>query len=271
MKKSPQPASPASGRETGSPPALRGELEGGWHKRYQQQANWTRELREYIFGKIGLDQLSRVLEVGCGTGAILSTTGFPVCGLDIQLASLKEAQNHAPTSPLTCADAFSLPYADASFDIVFCHFLLLWLDAPKSAVEEMLRVTRAGGHIIAFAEPDYTRRVDEPAALAELGVWQRDALRAQGANPAMGAELAELFYGLGIKIIETGAISNTEGEPFNAKEWALEWATLEADLAGKIPDERIQKMKVLDRLAWENGERILHVPTHYIWARTQRG
>ena len=235
-----------------------------WHQRYQQQANWTRELREYIFNEIGLTEESRALEVGCGTGAILSTIDSPVYGLDIQLASLKEAQIHAPTSPLTCANAFSLPYADASFEIVFCHFLLLWLPNPQDAIKEMLRVTRAGGYIIAFAEPDYTHRVDKPAALAELGAWQRDALKRQGATPAMGADLAELFYGAGIEIVETGAISNAEHEPFNTEEWALEWATLEADLAGNISDERILKMKSLDKLAWENGERILYVPTHYI-------
>ncbi len=246
-----------------------GELKGGWHQRYQQQANWSRDLREHIFSEIGLDGSHRVLEVGCGTGAILSTIDLPVHGLDIQLASLKEAQIHAPTSPLTCADAFSLPYADASFDIVFCHFLLLWLPTPKRALGEMLRIARAGGHIIAFAEPDYSQRVDKPAALTELGEWQRDALRAQGANPAIGAaDLAELFYGAGIEIVEAGAISTSASESFSAEEWALEWATLEADLAGNIPDERIQKMKILDKLARENGERILYVPTHYCWGRT---
>ncbi len=152
--------------------------------------------------------------------------------------------------------------------MVFSHFLLLWLPKPEDALQEMLRVTKTGGDIIAFAEPDYTRRVDEPATLAELGVWQRDALHAQGANPAIGAELAELFRGAGIEIIETGAISKSAHAPFNAEEWALEWATLETDLTGRIPDEHIQKMKALDRLAWETGERILHVPTHYIWGRT---
>ncbi len=240
-----------------------------WHKRYRQQANWTRKLREYIFGEIGSNESSRTLEIGCGTGAILSQIDFPVCGLDIQLASLKEAKKHTQNkTPLTCGDTFSLPYADASFDTVFCHFLLLWLPNPRRALKEMIRITKAEGHIIAFAEPDYSQRIDKPDTLAKLGQWQIDALRKQGANPNMGAELAALFYGAGIRIIETGTISTSICEAENIDERKLEWATLEADLARNVSDERIQEMKRLDQAAWARGERVLYVPTHYIWGRT---
>ena len=241
-----------------------------WHKRYSQQANWTRELREYIFGEIGLDESSRALEVGCGTGAILSQIDIPVYGLDIALASVKEAKFHTQNRcPLICADTFSLPYANNSFEIVFCHFLLLWLSKPEDALKEIIRVTKAEGHIIAFAEPDYRKRIDKPDSLVELGQWQTDALRKQGANPSMGADLTELFYGAGITIIERGAISTSTRVPLNLDEQELEWATLEADLTGEISDERIQKMKAVDKVAWARGERILYVPTHYIWGKNK--
>jgi len=258
-----------------TPPPLPEKERGfNWHKRYLQQTNWTRDLRDYLFKKVGLDYASRALEVGCGTGAILSQikTSTTVYGLDIQLASVKKAKAHTQNRfPLTCADAFSLPYAGNSFEIVFCHFLLLWLQHPEDALHEMMRVTKASGHIIAFAEPDYRHRVDKPSTLKELGQLQIDALRKQGANPSMGAGLADLFYGAGIKIIERGAIAKSTREPLNLDERELEWATLEADLRGKIPDERIQEMKVLDKAAWEGGERVLHIPTHYIWGRVAGG
>ena len=71
-----------------------------WHARYTQQANWTRKLREYLFERTGLKTATRILEVGCGTGAILSEiqTKAPH-GLDIQPASLIEARIHAPPPP----------------------------------------------------------------------------------------------------------------------------------------------------------------------------
>jgi len=241
-----------------------------WHSRYTQQANWTRELREYLFQKTGLKAARRVLEVGCGTGAILSsihTNGHPVHGLDIQPASLMEARVYAPHASLTCGDALSLPYPDDCFDITFCHFLLLWVSDPERALHEMKRVTRESGHILALAEPDYSARVDKPAELAVLGRWQTESLQRQGADPSLGGKLAELFYRAGIELVETGAIESQGGGAPTSSERALEWAVLENDLADLVPEGEIQRLKKLEEEAWRRGQRVLHIPTYFAWGR----
>lgn len=242
-----------------------------WHTRYRQQANWTATLRQYIFKQIDMADSAQMLEVGCGTGAILETLPTPAHGLDLNLASVQTAKSHAPASLLTCADGHFLPYANASFEVVFCHFFFLWAGNPRLALAEMLRVTRPNGHIIAFAEPDYTKRVDAPAVLAPLGAWQRDALKAQGADVGMGAKLVELFHSAGTQIIEAGSLSTSTRKAFDSQGWEIEWAVLESDLAGQIPTSKIQKMKLRDQKAWQAGERVLHVPTHYLWARVSEG
>ena len=239
-----------------------------WHARYAQQANWTRELRNYIFQQIGLKNAERMLEVGCGTGAILSEIQTEtIHGLDIQPASLMEARVHAPTASLTCADALSLPYPDDSFDITFCHFLLLWVSDPQKVIHEMKRVTRLGGYVLALAEPDYSARVDEPAELAVLGRWQTESLQRQGADPSLGGRLAELFYRVGIEIVETGTIENQGSDAPTSIERKLEWEVLENDLAEFVPLAEIQRLKMLDETAWARGERLLHVPTYFAWGR----
>lgn len=239
-----------------------------WHARYTQQANWTRKLRAYLFEQTGMAKAGRVLEIGCGTGAILSQIKTnSLHGLDIQPASLIEACTHAPTTSLTCGDALSLPYPKNVFDITFCHFLLLWVPNPGRAVLEMKRITKQGGHILALAEPNYTARVDKPAELAMLGNWQTQSLQRQGADPSLGGNLAELFYQADIELIETGAIKNQGDDAPTSAEREIEWGVLENDLAGIIPSEEIQRLKKLDENAWARGERILHVPTYFAWGR----
>ena len=237
-----------------------------WHKRFMQQAGWTSELRHYLFERTGMQLAQRVLEVGCGTGAILSglVTSAAVHGLDLQPARLAEARRHAPQATLVCANALWLPYACGVFDITFCHFLLLWVLDPLQALREMKRVTRPGGSILALAEPDYIARVDKPVVLASLGSWQAESLRRQGADPGLGSRLPELFRQAGIRSIETGALRMDEVYQPAPGERALEWAVLEADLAGLVPLEEIQRLKRLDEAAWERGERVLFVPTYWV-------
>src|SRR5512139_319642 len=103
-----------------------------WHKRFLQQAGWTRDLRHYLFEQAGLSHARRVLEVGCGTGAILVELMPAVTsiGLDLEFGRLKEARQHAAGAELVCADALRLPFPSQSFDITCCHYLLLWVGDP---------------------------------------------------------------------------------------------------------------------------------------------
>jgi SAM-dependent methyltransferase len=241
-----------------------------WHTRYSQQANWTRDLRAYLFGKAGLQHAKHVLEVGCGTGAILSTLPNHILphGLDLDAAALAECRVRAPAAFLTHGEALQLPYSDQTFEIVYCHFLLLWVRDPLQALFEMKRVAKAGGSVIAFAEPNYNARIDQPVELTLLGKWQAEALERQGADTALGARLAGLFFQAGIQIIETGTIQSADREP-SPEEWELEWAVIEADLTGFIPREELRHMKTLDQQARARGERALHVPTYFAWGYAQ--
>lgn len=255
-----------------------------WHRRYLQQAQWTRDLRLYLFKQAGLNETSRVhrtpaenprdysaslvLEVGCGTGAVLSEVPDTAWlhGLDVDREALAQCEEHAPSASLVQGDALQLPYLSQSFDIVYCHFLLLWVGDPLGALLEMKRVAKEGAHILAFAEPDYTARLDGPRELVPLGQWQAESLRRRGADPGLGARLADLFFRAGIELLETGTIQGAESEP-SAQDWETEWAVIESDLAGFIPSADLHKLKRLDQQARARGERELYVPTYFAWGR----
>ncbi|MBM3151999.1 MAG: methyltransferase domain-containing protein [Chloroflexi bacterium] len=238
-----------------------------WHSRFLQQAAWTKPLRDYL-AHAALGGAGRVLEAGCGTGAVLmDLDASDLHGLDLDPARLTLAQRHSPAAALVCGDTLSLPYRPAAFDAVVSHFLLLWLPDPQRALREMKRVTRPGGCVLAMAEPDYSQRVDEPHSLAELGRWQAASLRRQGADPDIGPRLAGLFHQAGIRLVESGPLRQAGQRQLTPRERELEWAVLSADLAGSVPADDLQKMRELDEQAWQSGKRALHVPTWYAWGQ----
>jgi SAM-dependent methyltransferase len=247
-----------------------------WHDRYQQQAVWTRDLRKYIFERCDWQNARRVLEVGCGSGAILQDPAGNGCseashpelnGLDIAAASLAECRGHVPAAHLVRADAACLPYISGQFDITYCHFLLLWLRQPLPTIQEMKRVTVKSGYVLALAEPDYTKRVDMPEELSWLGRRQNQSLKRQGATLDRGADLAALFQEAGLHLIETGAIESATQQTLTADEWESEWQVLEDDLAGSVDPMEMQRLRAIDRAAWQRGEHLLSVPTYFAWGQ----
>jgi SAM-dependent methyltransferase len=238
------------------------------HRRYEQQAAWTASGRRHLLAAAGLPSAQRVLEVGCGTGAVLNELNPPpatqVVGLDIDPAALQLARQHAPAARLLAGDAHKLPFAPASFDIAFYHFVLLWLTQPATALREMARVVRRGGVVLALAEPDYTQRVDEPGELAALGTAQTEALQAQGADPAIGSRLPALFAEADLQLVDAGMLDAT---PAIAEDAALEAEVLRADLSGRMPPAELERLLALDAEARQAGRRQLHVPTYYAFGR----
>lgn len=182
-----------------------------WHRRYQQQAGWSKTVRDHIFQKLNLPVPSSILEVGCGTGAVLADYSkeptFITFGLDIEKSVLFFNQKEEPRAILTCGDALTIPFHNASFDFTFCHYLLLWLKNPFSAIKEMKRVTKPGGYICAFAEPDFGGRIVYPPKLAKVIDLQTQSLIQQGANPNIGRQLRHLFTEAKLNKVQAGLLA----------------------------------------------------------------
>ena len=247
------------------------KTEVNWHARFTQQAGWTSPLRSHLYQKAGLQAANLVLEVGCGTGAILADlptfTDAQIHGLDLDLSRLYEARGYVPSAHFVNGNALALPYPARSFDICLCHFLLLWVGDPLQVLREMRRATRPGGAILVMAEPDYSQRIDTPHEMVHLGEMQTRSLRRQGADPAIGSKLPNLFFQSGIDLIETGTLQKMDPEGLKAEDWKLEWEVLEFDLAGLLPASEIASLKQIDLEARLKGERSLFVPTHFAWGR----
>ncbi len=244
-----------------------------WHTRYVEQAGWTRQIRAYLLSGCGFPQARRVLEVGCGTGAVLADTPLPAgCrafGVDIARPALSTAMRKAPQAIYAQGDALHLPFPAHTFDLTFCHFLLLWLPDPLQALREMRRVTRRGGYVLAFAEPDYGGRIDYPPALAEAARWQTRSLEAQGADPQTGRKLPGWFRRAGLTLEGWGILGAQQTPPGGQREDS-EWRIFQEDMRHlpQGPEEsQIIRWKKIAARARQQGERVLFVPVFYAWGR----
>jgi ubiquinone/menaquinone biosynthesis C-methylase UbiE len=119
-----------------------------------------------------------VLEVGAGTGFFslnLRQAGI-VDGVhvtDISSGMVEAAKRNASMLGFDIegrvADAESLPYADATFDLVVGHAVLHHLPDVERAFREMLRVLRPGGRLVICGEP--TRYGDYVARRLSRATW----------------------------------------------------------------------------------------------------
>ena len=171
---------------------MRAPTVADWHAQFARQAGWTQALRSQLYRRAGLLQAERVLDVGCGTGAITEElaqrTRGTATGLDINPECLAFARQQPGRARYEQGNALSLPYPAQHFDIVCCHFLLMWVGDPARAVREMARVLRRDGTVLICAEPDYGGRLDWPDL--PIRQWQIDGLRRAGSRSVGRASTA---------------------------------------------------------------------------------
>ena len=94
---------------------------------------------------------TRLLDIGCGTGAMLSALSdrYPeaqLCGLDLAFnMTLQAAGRFGPDALLVNGDAECLPFRDGAFDLIVSTSTLQWVQRLDSCFKECLRVLAPGG------------------------------------------------------------------------------------------------------------------------------
>jgi len=100
----------------------------------------------------------RFLDAGCGSGWVSRkvASAYPqadVVGVDYTPAYVADAQVMAAADGVKNAtfevgDLMSLPFPDASFDVVWSQFVLYFVPDPQQVVRELRRVTKPSGTVI---------------------------------------------------------------------------------------------------------------------------
>lgn len=143
-----------------------------WETRSADYQSWNRDQLNRDWSELGwgvwdlpdqeihvLDDVGGLdaLEYGCGacqSGIKVALRGARVVGLDFSGAQLREGVRTMEATgvrfPLVQADGERVPFADSSFDLVWCDHGVMSFADPYRTVPEVARILRPGG-LFAFS------------------------------------------------------------------------------------------------------------------------
>jgi ubiquinone/menaquinone biosynthesis C-methylase UbiE len=130
-----------------------------WIKAYRNKDNEA--FFNNAFNKIvrltGMDASKSILDAGCGSAnhAIrLAAKGLNITAIDFSESVLEIARERVAALGLSAkiklqqADLTALPFDDHSFDVAYCWGVLMHIADVETAIAELCRVVKPGGHII---------------------------------------------------------------------------------------------------------------------------
>jgi ubiquinone/menaquinone biosynthesis C-methylase UbiE len=212
-------------------------------------------VRDEYLGLLKIAAGERVLEVGCGSGAVTRALASrvvaagEVVGVDASGALIEVARALAERAGCSGirfehADCRALPFPEGAFDAVLAVTTLSHVPQPDDAIREMVRVTRRGGRVGVFdidgdsfliSHPDHamTRRI--VAAFSDHGL----------VNGWLMRSLAGTLRGLGFQDTRTRGFM-----PLDTGGYYAQAARHVADIAFQAgvvtSDERAGWLKALD-------------------------
>ena len=164
--------------------------------------------KQRSYDLLNLKPGDHVIDVGCGTGddarAMAQRVGKlgRVVGIDSSEVMITEAKKRSESPDLPVqfqtGTVLKLPYGDNTFHAARADRMFQHLKNPKTALQEMVRVTRTKG-TVGVLDPDWgTLVVDSPNRALTIQIFSASEDEA-ATNPWMGRQLYALFDGAGLK------------------------------------------------------------------------
>ena len=234
-----------------------------------------------LLDRIGVRPGMHCLDVGCGGGAVTlelarlvapdgEAIGIDMDEITLQLAREASAAEGLPNVEFEVADVEEWT-EDATYDLVYCRFLLHHLSDPLGLLQKMWAAVRPGC-VIAVEDADMDGRFcDPPNDGFEL--WRRaypELLRRRGGDATIGRKLHRYFLDIGIPAPQLTVAQDvrTAGEAKMMPLLTLE-ATADAILSEGIASETELNTAIADLASFTDdagttiaGPRVLQV-----WSR----
>jgi len=184
---------------------------------------YSRLLSPQLADLAGIAAGQRVLDVGCGPGALTSELvrrlgPEAVAAVDPSEPFVAAARDRHPGVDVRQASAEDLPFPDDAFDVALAQLVVHFMSDPLAGLTEMRRVTRPGGVIAACVW-------DHAGGKGPLGAfWQAareldPGVHDEGDLPgAREGHLAQLFTEAGLTAVDSRSLM-AELEHSTFDEW----------------------------------------------------
>lgn len=180
--------------------------------RLEAQAKALQKILEKEFEIMALKPNMKVLDAGCGTGAVtrrmaLKVHPEQVCGVDIDSLFISEAKKQALSEGIKniqfeLGNIDNLKYDNGAFDLTYCRLVLMHVSSPVKTIAELKRVTKKGG-IVAASDTDDGAMLAFPQAprFFDLLLKFGQRAKARGDDRYIGRQLFSIFSEAGLSSI----------------------------------------------------------------------
>jgi SAM-dependent methyltransferase len=173
---------------------------------------YSRQLSPQLADLAGVRAGQRVLDVGCGPGALTAELvgrvgAASVSAVDPSEPFVAAAKARQPDVDVRRAAAEDLPFADDLFDAALAQLVVHFMSDPVAGLAEMKRVTIAGGAVAACVWDHAGQRTPLTAfwqAALELDPEAHDESDLAGARDG---HLGELFRAAGLTSVEESTVA----------------------------------------------------------------
>ncbi len=233
-----------------------------------------------LFHDAGIQQGMCVADIGCGVGTVsqlLAEIVGPngkVVGVDrsheqVLHASKIFGSDH-PNLQFVVATAESTGLAAASFDLVYCRFLLIHLADSRAGLAEMMRILKPRGILVCEDAEISSGCSHPPTAINRFAELLPELGRRLGSNWDLGKELYQLvrdsgFHDVNVRVSQS---AHTSGDGKRIMEWTVIEAGASLISQGLVDEKELEQ--VIKEMQWAANDEhvvVLLPKVFHVWGR----
>ena len=192
--------------------AYAGKLEEAM--RLEAQAKALEKIIEKELDFLSLKPDMKVLDAGCGTGAVtrrMASKVSPekVVGIDVDPFFIDEAKKSAVREGLKninfeLGNIDNLRFEKGTFDLSYCRLVLMHVNNPVKTISELKRVTKSGG-IVGASDVDDGGILWFPQTPKFFELWSKFShwAKTRGDDRYIGRQLFSIFTNAGLSSVKS--------------------------------------------------------------------